>query len=248
MSEHMPPVPPEGSSEGPEQPGHLPPACAAGDADLPALALGTLSGKARVAALAHLDQCARCSAEVEELSMVADHLVHLAPEAEPPIGFEARVFERLGLLQPSSLPAPWYRRVPKWAVGAAAALALLVFGAGALIGRGTTTPPPAATSTPVQETALISSSTGKDVGEVYVYAGNPTWLFMVINGSDWQGTLRCEVIEEDGSPIVLGRFWLADGKGAWSESVNEPAGRLMAARVIGANGQSLAWASLQRLE
>ena len=75
----------------------LPPACAAISDDLAELALGTLTGRERVVALSHLESCARCSAEVEELSAAADQLLHLAPSAEPPVGFEAGVFERLGL-------------------------------------------------------------------------------------------------------------------------------------------------------
>ena len=75
----------------------LRPECAAVDDDLLELALGSLTGKQRVAALAHMESCARCSAEVDELSKAADQLLHLAPASEPPIGFEAGVFERLGL-------------------------------------------------------------------------------------------------------------------------------------------------------
>ncbi|HMK97734.1 MAG TPA: hypothetical protein VK425_09335, partial [Acidimicrobiales bacterium] len=56
-------------------------------------------------------------------------------------------------------------------------------------------------------------SHGHDMGRVYVYAGNPTWLFMVIYGSNWHGTLRCEVTLDDGPPMVLGQFWLSGGRG-----------------------------------
>ena len=55
---------------GPE--GGLSPACAAVDADLAELALGALTGKDRVAALAHLEVCHRCAGEVEQLAAAAD--------------------------------------------------------------------------------------------------------------------------------------------------------------------------------
>ena len=88
------------------------PECAAIQDDIVGLALGSLAGKEREAALGHLETCARCSSEVEELSAAADELLHLAPEAEPPLGFEARVFERLGLSPASgrATPAPAGRR------------------------------------------------------------------------------------------------------------------------------------------
>lgn len=223
-------------------PGGPPAACAAVDDDLAELALGTLTGKAREAALAHLDACPRCSAEVDEMSASADQLVYLAPDTEPPVGFEARVFERLGLLRPASPPRSWPFRFPRRVLAIAAAVLLVVaFGVGAVVGRSTK-PTGAVASPPIELSSLVSA--GKTMGQVYVYAGNPTWLFMVIDSSDWQGTLRCEVVQDDGSPLMLGRFWLSDGKGAWAESVNVPAGRLVEARVMSAQGKVLAVANL----
>ena len=57
------------SGPGPDEEGApggapLPPECARVEGDLAELALGTLNGKARGAALAHLERCPRCSAEV----------------------------------------------------------------------------------------------------------------------------------------------------------------------------------------
>jgi hypothetical protein len=77
-----------------------------------------------------------------------------------------------------------------------------------------------------------------------VYAGNPTWLFMFMDDPSWQGTLRCEVVMDQGPTVMLGRFWLSDGKGAWAASVTQPAGRLAEARVVNAKGQVLAEADL----
>ena len=230
-----------GPDKGPERPA-LPAACAAVDEDLAELALGSLSGKRRVIALAHLEQCPRCTAVVEELSSAADQLLHLAPEAEPPIGFEAHVFQRLGLLQrPPAARAARHR----WAslrglVAAAAVVVVLAFGVGAIVGRGTRGG--STDNAPIQLTSLMSH--GHDMGRVYVYAGNPTWLFMVIYGPNWHGTLRCEVTLDDGPPMVLGQFWLSGGKGAWADTVDQPAGRLREARVLSASGEVLASADL----
>jgi hypothetical protein len=65
-----------------------------------------------------------------------------------------------------------------------------------------------------------------------------------MNGPDWQGALRCEVVIDQGPTVTLGRFWLADGKGAWAASVPEPAGRLTEARVVNDKGQVVAEAAL----
>ena len=55
------------------------------------LVLGTLDGERRAATAAHLATCAACRSEVEDLTRVTDALWLVAPEAEPPAGFESRV-------------------------------------------------------------------------------------------------------------------------------------------------------------
>src|SRR4051812_4839089 len=59
------------------------------------LAIGTLSGDERGTALEHLETCSRCRQLVDELAGVADDLLLLAPEMEPPIGFESRAAARI---------------------------------------------------------------------------------------------------------------------------------------------------------
>jgi len=59
------------------------------------LALGSLTGSERSAALAHVDDCQPCRQLVEELTAAADSLLLIAPEADPPAGFEVRLLERL---------------------------------------------------------------------------------------------------------------------------------------------------------
>ena len=117
------------------------PECAAVEDDLVELALGSLTGKQRVVALAHLDTCPRCSAEVEELSAAADELLHLAPLTEPPVGFEARVFERLGLrARPSDRWARstgWLGNRPRLGLALASLAVIAVLGIGTLVGYGT---------------------------------------------------------------------------------------------------------------
>jgi|SRR5579875_461002 hypothetical protein len=85
--------------------GPLPPECAGVAPSLVELALGVLAGEERVRAVAHVEACSACSALVSELSAAADELLHLAPGVEPPVGFEARVFERLGVRHRSRGPA-----------------------------------------------------------------------------------------------------------------------------------------------
>jgi hypothetical protein len=225
----------------------LPPECAAVSGELAELALGTLTGRERVTALSHLEGCAHCSAEVDSLSAAADQLLYLAPPAEPPVGFEAGVFERLGLQGKPRRRWSWFVWSPKVAASIAACALVLVFGLGALVGNlthsgGGYKEPISVPHSSIALAALVSD--GHDVGRVMVYAGNPTWLIMFMHDQSWQGELRCQVVIQDGPTVTLGRFWLADGKGAWAASVNQPAGRLSEARIVNAHGQVLAEADL----
>ncbi len=222
------------------------PECAAVTDNLGELALGALSGRDRVAALAHLDSCTSCSAQVEALAAAGDQLLHLAPTAEPPVGFESGVFERLGVEHRAAGRRSWLARRPKLVASMGACALVLAFGLGALLSLGTRggdyARPPVAGQAPVQVASLLSGRHA--VGEAFVYAGNPTWLFMYMDDANWQGTLRCEVVVDRGPTVLLGRFWLSGGKGAWAASLSQPAGRLIEARVVDASGKVLASADL----
>ena len=82
--------------------------------ELAELALGVLTGRERVETLSHVESCPRCAEELEQLSRVADTVVQVAPESEPPVGFEVRLFERMGVADGS----PRRRRRPGLALGA----------------------------------------------------------------------------------------------------------------------------------
>ena len=69
--------------------------CAAIADDLPELAFGTLSGRRRSEVLRHAGSCPRCYAELGQLASVAEALQQLAPQMQPPLGFELRLAERL---------------------------------------------------------------------------------------------------------------------------------------------------------
>jgi hypothetical protein len=59
---------------------------------LAGLALG-LRGPGQVALVGHIAVCVTCAAQLEDLVAVADTLSLLAPDADPPSGFEGRLLE-----------------------------------------------------------------------------------------------------------------------------------------------------------
>lgn len=61
----------------------------------PDVALGLLTGEERADALAHLERCDRCRAEVASLAVAADEVLLAGPRVAPPAGFADRVVAAL---------------------------------------------------------------------------------------------------------------------------------------------------------
>lgn len=58
------------------------------------------------------------------------------------------------------------------------------------------------------------------------------------------GTVRCELVRQDGSTVPIGTFHLAKGYGAWGTPVAVDRDSLVMARVIDDSGTTLATAHL----
>jgi hypothetical protein len=138
------------------------------------LALGLLDGAERAGVVAHLEGCRSCGSQVALLAEAGEQMLLVAPSAEPPAGFEQRVLDRLG---PRNLrPRARRRRGAAPVLAAAAAAAVVVLGAVTLALRdgGGTDPGAAVRPDPAQHTAtLLSSHSGRDVGEVVVVDSDP---------------------------------------------------------------------------
>jgi hypothetical protein len=204
------------------------------------LALAMVSGPERAAALEHLAGCSDCRAEVESLADVADSLLLLAPQAEPPLGFETRVTERMtGAGLGLSAPRPRRRRLVTGLVAAAAALgivlgftglyerhrsssldreyvnALRVLGGKALLaGR-------------------LTAVDGAPTGEVFVYEGHPSWIYVYVSDSKASGPLSVEIQWTRGAPVTLTGLNVAHGHGSLGAHIQWRAGGLRSVRVRG---------------
>jgi hypothetical protein len=219
--------------------------------DLAELALGILTGRERVATLAHVDSCARCADELEQLARVADDVVLVAPQVEPPVGFETRLFNRMGVAEPAKV-VPLRRRLarpPRWAMAAAAAVVALAVGLG--VGWSTGSNPPSPTQagagahpagTPVAEAALVEG--GQSVGRVSAYGGSTPWLFMTLADSSAHGKVTCMVVTTDGVVRKVGTFTAKAGYGAWGAPLPVPPKDVKKAEVVSAGGTVIATATL----
>ncbi len=217
----------------------LPMACQRVDEDLAPFALGTLAGRARAHVLEHLKGCVRCAAEVESLSRAGDALLTLAPELEPPVGFELRVMERFREeTQPSIEPRGRRRAVLSVA---AVVIATLGFGAEALIHAVTTSPTSSASARPL---AARLTAHGKVLGEVFLTGGSPSWLSMTVYEGSLGGRVRCQVVLASGAVKTVGTYLLTTGYGAWTMRVDAPRDQVRTARLVDSRGVVVARATL----
>ncbi|HKH88737.1 MAG TPA: hypothetical protein VKA05_07930, partial [Acidimicrobiales bacterium] len=208
------------------------------------LALGSLSGAARSAALSHLDGCDDCRTLVEDLATAADALLLVAPEVDAPAGFEVRLLARLRAAQDSAMPsvAPVVRlRQRTRAVFAAAAAAIVIAAAG--VGVGVAVAPqrtqPAASGQ--VRVATLRSGTQAAVGNVVLTAGSPSWVLMTLHRPGWSGWVYC-VVTVNGQSKRIGSFWVHDGLGSWAVRLSGSGSAVTSAQVETSSGSVYATA------
>ncbi|MGH9209545.1 MAG: hypothetical protein ACRD2C_02575 [Acidimicrobiales bacterium] len=169
------------------------------------LALGLLDGAERATALAHIERCGDCQAEVAALTAVGEQLLLLAPEVPPPAGFESRVLTRIapapeGLspLGPSGAgQRRWLRS--RTMLLAAAAVMIVVTAVGAWLGPLSGSD--GGGDEAAAATADMLSPRGEVVGEATLRDGSPQ--VMEIDLRDW-----LDAMEEHGGRLD-DPWWLA---------------------------------------
>src|SRR5262245_61689429 len=177
----------------------------------PDFALGILDGEARADVLLHLDHCTTCQRFVSELSETADAVVLLAPEAEPPPGFERRALDRI---VETSRRRRW-RAVKLVAVTAAAAPILSVV-AVRIVDQGREPTSSVAAPGTAQTVSMVGAD-GKEVGKVDVVSdGTNMALDLDVAYSLPDGDYNI-VLTRSGAPKeVIGDLHVNGGSGSWS--------------------------------
>lgn len=182
---------------------------------LPELALGIADGEQRARALEHIAGCPDCRRQLEELSSLADEMIALAPQREPPPGFENRVLDRLAIPQPRRRPAR--RRLRRLAfaaalpaVAAATALAMTVsYSADHRLASQYRAALQGAHGKYFQS-ARLNTPAGQTAGIVFAYQGSPSWLFYTLNGKYGSGLYQEQIVTRSGKTLTLPSFRLID--------------------------------------
>jgi len=138
----------------------------------------------------------------------------------------------------------WHRGHPAL-FGVAAALALL---------GGTAAVTEAATQGTVQQsstvpqsqalrTATFESAAGQVMGQIVVYHGHPSWVFMNVEVPNANGAMVCELHLANGAVVAAGTVVLVQGKGDIARTVQVDAGQLRTATLSNPSGEVLASAT-----
>ena len=189
---------------------------------LPELAAGVASGEMRAAALAHLAGCAECRAELDEVAATVDELLLLAPEREPPAGFDLRVISSLGGARPDS------HRL-RDSLMLAAAFVLIAGAAGGI--AWATGGDDRSLADQYRDTLAVADGSamraaditagGTTYGDVFVYEGHPSWLFLTM-AAPGSGSYPVRLVTTDGQSVRLGTCTLRDGVGHWGTIIDVP--------------------------
>jgi len=220
--------------------------CQECSAELAELALGVLTGRERARALAHVDGCPRCAEELEQLSRAADTMLQAAPDAEPPMGFEVRLFERMGV---SDVPRrQQHRWSPRWVPAGVAAAAAAVAALGVGLGMTLTSPSAPVPVAQGHARGTVESATlvqdGRGVGHVVYFDGAKPWMSIMLADGGVQGQVNCVVVSKDGVSHVVGTLTAHDGYGAWYAPLQVNPDDLRTAQVVSPSGTVLATARL----
>jgi hypothetical protein len=214
--------------------------------ELAELALGVLTGRERARVLAHVESCPRCAEELEILSRAADSVVQAAPEMEPPLGFEVRLFERMGLTDVTPRRRRSALRPSRWvpAVVGVAAVALVL---GLVLGLPSSSPTPTVTAQPYGTHRVVTAALvehGATVGHVMAVGGAKPWISMMMADSSAHGRVDCVVVTNNGVSHKVGSFVADKGYGAWISPLPVEPDGLRAAEVVSPSGTVIATATL----
>jgi hypothetical protein len=177
-------------------------------------ATGAASGADRARVMRHVAGCAECRETLTALSAVADEVLLIAPERQPPAGFESAVLDRIADLdaaKPEPARRPTRRRRVYHALAAATAAVLI--GAGAALGVWWATAPDRELAESYRETlgvadgryftaAPVVDAEGDQVGHVFAYQGDPSWVFAVLDGAPSDGTWDVVAVTNDGKDAI----------------------------------------------
>lgn len=85
-------------------------------------------------------------------------------------------------------------------------------------------------------TASFQSPTGQVVGQIVLYHGHPSWVYMNVDLPYSNGPVKCELHLANGEVVAAGTVQLHDGSGEFSQSIHMDAGKARGATLYDPSG------------
>jgi hypothetical protein len=172
-------------------------------------------------------------------------------EAAPDEHFVARLYEELadqaGAARVVPMVRPARRSRGRTAVVSVAAAVALV---GATVATTEALDHPASTRAALplphgQElrTGTFEDAARQNLGQIVVYGGNPSWVFMDVKGSSYDGPVTCRLQGTNGSIVSTGVFYVHGGTGQLAKTIRVDVGQLGRAQLVTPTGATLASAT-----
>jgi hypothetical protein len=211
-------------------------------ADAAELALGVLDGEQRARALEHARGCERCRDELAEFAIVAERILVVAPEHEPPPGFESRVLDALP--QTRRRARRFGRLVPALA---AAVLVTAAVTASLTLSLTSEERRLGERYGAVLETAggkylaarHLRDAAGAKSGVVFAYQGDQPWITVVLSPTVGAERWSVAITTRDGRRRVLGTFDAATTGRVWGRALQDSVPDLASVRLTGSRGGDL---------
>jgi Putative zinc-finger len=210
------------------------PECAQTRALVPELALGVASGDERAVALAHLSGCADCRRELAGTTEIVDGLLLLAPEKEPPAGFESAVLARIAPTGGTDAPGPAEAAppAPRRRRGRLALLCTALAVAAACLAAGTVwrmTADDRHLAAAYRQTLHIAhgrqlraaplvAADGTESGTLFAYQGHPSWVYVTFRSPPARGTYTVHLLA-DNRCYPLRPYQARPGGLAWGSTI-----------------------------
>lgn len=87
----------------------------------------------------------------------------------------------------------------------------------------------------------------RKLGQITLFGGTPSWVFMTVAGSPYDGSVTCMLQSNGGSVVASGTFTVADGSGEWAKPLPDGVTSLRGARIVTSSGVVLAAATFSSL-
>ena len=96
-----------------------------------------------------------------------------------------------------------------------------------------------ATAVPLGQTlrtATFEAPTGQVAGQIVLYHGHPSWVYMNVDLPHSNGPVVCELHLADGQVVAAGTVQLHNGSGEFSQSIQMDAGKARGATLYDSSG------------